>query len=137
MITIKEIDYNEVLKIRKESLYPDQDLEFVKLPDDHLGIHLGAFDGDELGAVLSIFMDKNRSVQFRKLGTLPLLQGKGYATSLMNWLLDYAQDVKLSRLWCNSRNEVIDFYKKFGFAPTSQTMTKNGIDYTVVEKTFL
>lgn len=132
-ITVTEANYNDVLKLRQEVMYPDKDIDFVKLPDDNKGIHMGLFEDGELMAVVSIFMGENRSVQFRKLATRKEMQGKGYGSILLKWLVDYANDVKLTRLWGNARIEVLDFYKKAGFATTEEKFSRDGHDYVIVE----
>lgn len=132
-ITVTEANYNDVLKLRQEVMYPDKDIDFVKLPDDDKGIHMGLFEAGELMAVVSIFMGENRSVQFRKLATRKEMQGKGYGSILLKWLVDYANDVKLGRLWGNARIEVLDFYKKAGFTATEEKFSRDGHDYVIVE----
>lgn len=134
-MTITEADYNDVLAIRQEVMYPDKDIDFVKLPDDERGLHIGVFEENKLVSVMSIFME-GRDVQFRKLATRNDLQNKGYATALMKWLIDYAKDVKLNRLWCNSRIEAKGFYSKFGYKETDNTFSKDGYDFIVMEKLF-
>ncbi|WP_165020788.1 GNAT family N-acetyltransferase [Dysgonomonas sp. ZJ279] len=135
-MTITEAPYNNVLQLRQQVMYPDKDIDFVKLADDDKGLHIGVFVANELVSVMSIFMN-GRDVQFRKLATRNDMQNKGYASALMKWLIDYAKDVKLDRLWCNSRANAVDFYKRFGFEETDERFTKDGYDFVVVEKSFL
>mgnify|MGYP000903209569 CR=1 FL=1 len=132
---ISEAPYGEVLTIRQQVMYPDKDVDFVKLQDDDQAIHVGVYENNSLVSVMSIFLH-GRDVQFRKLATLNSMQQKGYASALMQWLIDYANDMKLERLWCNSRKEAIDFYKKFGYEETDKQFTKNGYDYIVMERIF-
>ncbi len=40
-MTVNEANYEDVLRIRQLALYPDKDIDFVKLPDDEQGIHMG------------------------------------------------------------------------------------------------
>lgn len=134
-MTITEVPYNDVLQLRQQVMYPDKDIDFVKLPDDDKGLHIGVFVAGEPVSVMSIFME-GREVQFRKLATRNDMRKKGYASALMKWLIDYAKDVKLDRLWCNSRVNAVDFYKKFGFEETDKRFTKDGYDFVIVEKTF-
>ncbi len=130
---ILEAPYNEVLRIRKEVMYPDKDIEYVKLPSDDIGLHMGTYVGDELVTVVSLFLE-GRDLQFRKLATRNEYQNKGYATELIKWILDYANDVKLNKVWCNSRIEKIAFYENFGFVKTDKTFNKNGYEYIIMEK---
>lgn len=135
-MTINEANYEDVLTIRQQALYPDKDIDFVKLEDDEQGIHMGVYDGGEVVAVVSIFMSADRSVQFRKLAVRPDKQRRGYGSSLVKWLADYAYDVKLSRLWCNARKEAAEFYKKRGMDMTDEKFEKNGHSYVIMEKVF-
>ncbi len=132
---ISEATYVDVLNMRKQVMYPDKDLDFVKLSDDDKGLHIGVFENNELVSVMSIFLN-GRAVQFRKLATRKDMQGKGYASALTQWLTDYANDLKFDRLWCNARSEVTEFYKKFGYEETTESFEKNGYNYVVMEKLF-
>lgn len=130
---ISEAPYTETLKLRQQVMYPDKDIEFVKLPDDDMGLHIGVYENEELVSVMSIFLH-GREVQFRKLATREDMQKKGYASALMKWLIDYANDMKFERLWCNSRVGATDFYSKFDYKETDVRFEKNGYDYVVMER---
>lgn len=132
---INEVPYTDILSLRREVMYPEKDIDFVKLPDDDKGLHVGVYENDELVSVMSIFLE-GRAVQFRKLATKQNVQGKGYASALMNWLIEYANDMKFERLWCNSRIDAIGFYNKFGYKETDIRFSKNGYDYVVMERLF-
>ena len=133
---ISEAPYQDVLIMRQQVMYPDQDIEFVKLPDDGLGLHIGVYENEELMSVMSVFLH-GREVQFRKLATRTDMQGKGYASALMQWLIDYANDMKFDRLWCNARTGATDFYKKFSYIETDNHFSQNGYDYVVMERKFI
>ena len=135
-MTINEANYQDVLKLRHSVMYPDKDIDYVKLDNDDMGIHMGVYEAGELMTVVSIFMDKDRNVQFRKLATRTDMQGKGYASAMINWLIDYANDVKLNGLWCNARKEATGFYEKFGFEETDKTFSKDGYDFVVMQRKF-
>lgn len=132
---ISEVPYNDVLLMRQQVMYPDKDTDFVKLSDDDRGLHIGVYENDILVSVMSIFLH-GREVQFRKLATRADVQGKGYASALMQWLTDYANDMKFDRLWCNARTNATGFYRKFGYEETDEHFTKNGYDYVLMEKKF-
>lgn len=132
---ITETPYQDVLNMRRQVMYPGKDTEFVKLPDDEQGLHIGAYENGELISVMSIFLH-GRDVQFRKLATRNDMQGKGFASALMQWLIDYANDMKLNRLWCNARTNATDFYKKFGYEETDKHFSQNGYEYIVMERKF-
>lgn len=132
---ITEVPYHDVLTMRQQVMYPDKDTEFVKLSDDDRALHIGVYEKDELVSVMSIFLH-GRDVQFRKLATRNDMQGKGFASALMQWLIDYANDMKLNRLWCNARINATGFYPKFGYEETDERFSKNGYEYVVMERKF-
>lgn len=132
---ISEAPYNEVLNIRQKVMYPDKDINFVKLDEDNLGLHIGVYENEELVSVMSVFLH-GRELQFRKLATRTDMQGKGYASALMQWLIDYANDMKFERIWCNARANAIGFYKKFGYTETDERFSKNGYEYIIIERKF-
>lgn len=133
---IQEAPYNEVLKIRHEVMYPEKDIEYVKLPQDHLGLHMGYYSDGKLMSVVSLFLE-NRDLQFRKLATIESKQNKGFASEIIKWILDYAKDVKLNKVWCNARINSAPFYEKFGFVKTNNIFSKDGYDYVIMEKSNL
>lgn len=129
---IEEIEYNKVLQLRQEVMYPQEDINFVKLENDSDGIHVGIYKDEMLASVVSIFLE-GRDVQFRKLATLEAYQNKGYASALLKWILAYAKEMKLNRVWANSRVNIYPFYEKLGFKKTGETFSKNGYDYLIIE----
>lgn len=130
---ISEAPYTDVLHMRQQVMYPDQDIDFVKLPDDDRGLHIGVYENEVLVSVMSVFLHE-RTLQFRKLATYADMQRKGYASALMQWLINYANDMKFDKIWCNARSEATAFYKKFGYKETDNLFQKNGFDYTIMER---
>ncbi|HCO66623.1 MAG TPA: GNAT family N-acetyltransferase [Dysgonomonas sp.] len=129
---INEVPYEQVLEIRRKAMYPDKDKEFVKLADDERGIHMGYYVDGLPVSVFSLFL-KDGELQFRKFATLPEHQNNGYGTKLMEWLLDYAKDMKFARVWCNARVNKTEFYTRFGFVETDEKFEKNGYEYVIME----
>ncbi|MDR2955110.1 MAG: GNAT family N-acetyltransferase [Prevotella sp.] len=133
---INEVPYQDVLRLRQEVMYPDKDIDFVKLDDDNMGLHIGVYENQQLVSVMSIFLHNGKEIQFRKLATLKEMQGRGYASALMQWLIAYANDMKFERLWCNARVGATDFYKKFDYKETDNRFSNNGYEYIVMERCF-
>ena len=129
---IEEIDYNEILEVRHAVLYPNMDIAYAKVDNDHLGIHVGIKEAGNAVAVVSIFLD-GRNIQFRKLATLPSYQGKGYGSTLIKWIINYAKEMKFDKIWGNARLDALPFYQKLDFKNTEKEFSRNGIDYTIVE----
>ena len=132
---INEVPYADVLDIRHKVMYPDKDKDYVILSDDDKGLHIGYYKEGILVSVLSLFLN-NRELQFRKFATLPEYQGQGYGSELVKWVLDYAKDMQFDRVWCNSRIEKTDFYKKFDFVETDEIFEKDGRKFIILERKF-
>ncbi len=132
-LQIKETELRKVWKLRYEVMYPEKDIEYVKLAEDEKGVHLGVYAESELVSVISLFIEKD-SLQFRKFATLAGEQGKGYGTMLLNEVIDYGKRNDVKKIWCNSRIEKTEFYEKFGFKKTNKKYKKNGREFIIVEK---
>lgn len=129
---IKEIKQEDTWKIRHLVMWPDQSMDFVKLPDDGMGLHYGLFNENELTSVVSCFIS-NGEMQFRKLVTLTHQQGNGYGTALLNHIISIANEKRIKRIWCNARVNKKAFYEKFGLTDTGKRFTKEGVDFTIME----
>ena len=132
VIMIDEVSYTEILSIRQQVMYPDKEKEFSILDNDNKGLHIGYYLEGKLVSAVSLFLE-DRELQFRKFATLTEYQNMGYGTKIMEWILDYANDMQLSKVWCNARINKTEFYKKFGFVETNQTFSKNNLEYVIME----
>ncbi|HEY0898470.1 MAG TPA: GNAT family N-acetyltransferase [Sphingobacteriaceae bacterium] len=132
MASIEQIAPYNTWAIRHKVLYPDQPFDLVRLEEDETGMHFGLFDNNKLVTVISTFR-KGDEMQFRKFATLPEYQGKGYGTSMMNYIMNFAREEDLSRVWCSARVTAETFYARFGFSRMGEHFSKNGIDYVIME----
>ncbi|MDN5202270.1 GNAT family N-acetyltransferase [Fulvivirgaceae bacterium BMA10] len=132
---IKEIKAEDTWKLRREVMWPNENLDYVRLVEDDQGIHFGLTDHDKLISVVSLFI-KDNSAQFRKFATAKGEQGKGYGTILLRFVMDKVQDLNIDRIWCNAREERSVFYEKFGMKETNQRFVKGGLKYVIMEKNF-
>ena len=133
MIRIAEISAEEAWPLRQEVMWPEYPIDFVKLSNDQDGIHFGFFHEQQLVSVVSAFMDGD-SCQFRKLATRIGSQGNGFASRLIERVIEYSQANQVRRLWCNARSDKTIFYKKFGLVETDSTFEKAGRRYVIMEK---
>jgi GNAT superfamily N-acetyltransferase len=134
MIAIKPIEAKQAWPIRHKVMYPEMEIDDVKLPKDSEGQHFGLFDGDQLISVVSFFTEDD-SAQFRKFATLEEMQGQGYGAKLLEFIIDFAKSAGMKKLWCNARQSAVGFYKKFGFTETPRTFHQDGHDFVIIEKT--
>jgi phosphoribosylformimino-5-aminoimidazole carboxamide ribotide isomerase len=130
---IKPVSLTDVWAMRQCVMYPQENLDFVKLEEDNVGLHWGVYTRNGLVSVISVFEQRN-TVQFRKFATLAHEQGKGYGTALLQYVLDWAKRKGKQSIWCNARLSATGIYKKFGMQATGQTWQKYGLDFIKMEK---
>ena len=130
---IREISAEETWELRQSVMWPDKNIDYVKLKEDRTGKHYGLFLGDMLVSVISIF-EKNKEVQFRKFATLIELQGRGCGTLLLNYVLEQVVKWGVEKIWCNARKSKANFYEGFGFYAIEDAETKDGIEYVKMMK---
>ena len=133
MYSIEQIRHEVTWPLRHEVMYPDMDLESVKLPDDDQGIHFGLFDHNRLISIISTFKTGDE-MQFRKFATLNEFQGQGYGAKLFDYVLEFAKSEDIKRIWMNARVNVSAFYERYGFIKTEKTYFKDGYDFVIMEK---
>ncbi len=132
MNDIEQITQELTWKLRQKELYPDLPIDAIKLPEDDLGTHLGLFYQNKLATVVSLFEKEDR-LQFRKLATDSKYQRLGLGTKMINYVINYAKEKQLQKVWCNARVSATLFYKKLGFTETGELFSKGGIDYIIME----
>ncbi|MCL6259312.1 GNAT family N-acetyltransferase [Aquiflexum sp. TKW24L] len=134
-MTIKEVSLDQILPIRQQVMWPDKHIDFVRVSEDEQGIHFGLFAEGNLISVVSVFIH-GQEAQFRKFATLEQYQGKGYGSRLLQYIFDFLEEKKVSRIWCNARISKAGFYQKFGMNTTAAAFEKEGMEYVVMERVF-
>ena len=133
MVHIEQITQELTRKIRQAELNPELPLSAIKLAEDDLGTHLGLFYNNQLITVVSLFQYGNE-LQFRKFATIKTYQKMGFGSQMMAYILDYATQQQIQKVWCNARSTATNFYEKFGFSATPEIFSKNSINYIVMQK---
>lgn len=133
MISIEQIRPEHTWQLRRDVLYPGMMKHEMEMPEDVDGIHFGAFMDNRLAGVVSLFQN-GTSYQFRKLAVDTTMQKAGIGSSLLTYIIKYAEENGGIRIWCNARTDATGFYLKLGFAETGKMFSKNGIDYVTMEK---
>lgn len=128
---IKAIKASDTWQIRHQVMWPDQPFEFVQLEEDDLGFHFGVFEEGKLVSIVSCFID-GKEMQFRKLATLEEYQGRGIASYLLKYILEFAKSKDLQKVWCNARSNKKSFYEKIGLIDTHKTFVKAGQEFTIM-----
>lgn len=132
---ITNINFQSTWPIRHKVMWPNKPLDYIKIEGDEGALHYGVVVGEELVSIVSLYIDGTEA-QFIKLATLPKAQGKGYATLLINHLIQVAKEQGAIRLWCNARKGKTHFYRRFGMRCTDEEFSKGEQDYVVMELDF-
>lgn len=131
-VCIQPVSLDLVWSIRRQVMWPDRDVDFVRVKGDSDAVHLGLYLKEKLVTVISIFTD-GKEAQFRKFATLEAYQGKGYGTLLLHLVMCELRENGYSRIWCNARKAKTGFYERFGLVCTPETFAKGGLEYVVME----
>ncbi len=125
---VKSIDYKMTYDIRHQVMWPNRELDYIKLDCDPEGDHYGFYVENTLVSVISVFKTP-QGYQFRKFATLQAYQGQGIGSKLLKYVIDRYSDI-----WCNARIEKTDFYKKFGLMETESTFIRGGKEYVIMKR---
>lgn len=128
-VVIQSIEPAQTYALRHAVLWPEKPLAYVQLPDDESGQHFGAFEDATVVAVISLFVSANGIARFRKFATAPAWRGKGRGSALLRHVMAVALAQGARVLWCDSRQEAIPFYRRFGFVPEGSVFYKGSIAY--------
>ena len=113
----------ETRPLRHRILRPNQTPEACVYPeDDHPATrHFGCLGEGRLVGVASIFNqapedepDQN-AWRIRGMAVIETERGRDLGMALLQACIDYAHNMKGSRIWCNARVTVSGFYAKSGF----------------------
>ena len=133
-IIIQAITAAQTYDLRHRVLWPDQPLDYVKLPDDDAGQHFGAFEAGQLVAVISLFVNPGGEARFRKFATEPARQGRGIGTALLRHTIAAAVAQGAQALWCDARQQTLAFYARFGLRPAGDVFYKGPIPYVRLQR---
>lgn len=120
---VRPISASETRTIRHRVLRPGQPFGQTAYPrDEHPEtLHLGAFDGDRLVGVASIYREARAdrpdrsSWRMRGLATEPDMRGRGFGTALIEASVAHVASGGGGELWCNARMVAVPFYEAAGF----------------------
>jgi len=136
MVQIEQIAPIVTRRLRQQVLYPHLPIEQMLLPEDEQGYHFGLYLENRLIGVLSLFMDRlNHSAQLRKFAIEKTYQCKGYGSSLLQYVSNFARQEQIQTVWCNARVEAKTFYIRNRFKQSGAIFNKNGIFYVRMKKT--
>lgn len=133
MLSIEQIRPQLTWRLRRDILYPDQQLHNMEMEEDDQGYHFGAFEDNKLVGVVSLFKHAD-DWQFRKLAVIADGQGKGIGTQIIAYITGFVEREHGRKLWCHARLSATGFYTKLGYSKVGDEFQKNGIDYIRMER---
>ncbi len=126
----------EIRPLRHRVLRPGQTFEETSYPGDDLPdtVHLGAFDGDRLVGIASLYREGRDEPGWRLRGmaTDAAVRGAGFGAALLAACIDHVAAAGGGELWCNARMSAVGFYRRAGFEVLSEEFDVPGIGAHVV-----
>ncbi|MEO0580875.1 MAG: GNAT family N-acetyltransferase [Bacteroidota bacterium] len=132
-IIIQQIAYTDTWPIRHRVMWPEKPMDYIQLAQDPKGWHYGLFVETRLVSVISLFFEHGVA-QFRKFATEKDVQGKGYGSQLLTYVIKEAEKAGAKKIWCNARVERVGFYEHFGLQRTDEIFYRGKQAYVVMER---
>jgi len=127
MVEIRRIGIEDSIPIRHIVLWPDEPIEFCRVPEDDKGEHFGGFVAGNLVCVASLFDDGMGGMRLRKFATLAAMQGQGIGTAMLRHLIAQLRERGVRRFWCDARCSVTAFYERFGMRADAPPTQRKGV----------
>lgn len=83
---IRTISWQQTMPLRHKVLWPNKPPEFCHVEGDESALHFGAFIGDKLVSVASIYISSNQA-RLRKFATDLVYQKQGVGSSLLKHII--------------------------------------------------
>jgi predicted GNAT family N-acyltransferase len=135
-ILIRQVAGDDIRPLRHRVLRPGQTFEETVYPGDDLPdtVHLGAFDGDRLVGIASLYREgrDGDGWRLRGMATDATVRGGGYGAALLGACISHVAASGGGELWCNARMAAVGFYRRVGFEVVSDEFEVEGIGPHVV-----
>ena len=134
---IRQVTAEDVRPLRHSVLRPGQAFEETVYPGDDAGLHLGAFDGDRLVGIASLYEEdrgggRAGGWRLRGMATDAGVRGAGFGAALLAGCVEAVAEAGGTELWCNARMAAVGFYRLAGFEVVSEEFDVPGIGAHVV-----
>ncbi len=135
--SIRPVTAEDIRPLRHRVLRPGQAFLATRYPGDDAGVHLGAFDGDRLVGIASLYQEDRAGGpaggwRLRGMATDPDVRGAGFGAALLAACLQHGAGAGGSEVWCNARMAAVGFYLRAGFVVVSEEFDVPGIGAHVV-----
>jgi predicted GNAT family N-acyltransferase len=134
---IRRVTAEEVRPLRHTVLRPSQPFQETLYPGDDTGVHLGAFDGERLVGIASLYEEDRAGGpaggwRLRGMATDAGVRGAGFGAALLTGCLEHVAAAGGTELWCNARLPAVGFYRRAGLEVVSDEFEVPGIGPHVV-----
>ena len=135
--SIRPVTAEDIRPLRHSVLRPGQAYLETRYPGDDAGVHFGAFDGDRLVGIASLYQEDRAGGpaggwRLRGMATDPGVRGAGFGAALLAACVEHVAGAGGSELWCNARMSAVGFYRRAGFEVVSEEFEVPGIGTHVV-----
>ncbi|MGH9224187.1 MAG: GNAT family N-acetyltransferase [Acidimicrobiales bacterium] len=133
-IDVRQVPAETTRPLRMAVLRPGQppDTALYAGDDAVASAHFGAFDGDEVVGVASLYAEDRDGGpapgwRLRGMATAPSHRGLGVGRRILNACVDFAATEGGAELWCNARLVAERFYQRAGFEIVSDEFDIAGL----------
>jgi GNAT superfamily N-acetyltransferase len=126
-VVARRAELAEIFQLRWDVLRPGRAIEAARFPGDLAPetIHVGAFDGARniaCATATRVAWEGRPAWQLRGMGVAADWQKRGVGQLLLEELLELlrAAALEVSLIWCNAREEAVEFYQKQGWRVASE-----------------
>ena len=135
--SIRPVTAEDIRPLRHRVLRPGQAFLETRYPGDDAGVHLGAFAGDRLVGIASLYQEDRAGGpaggwRLRGMATDPDVRGAGFGAALLAACMEHVGAAGGSEVWCNARMSAVGFYVRAGFEVVSEEFDVPGIGAHVV-----
>jgi ribosomal protein S18 acetylase RimI-like enzyme len=129
---IRRVTAEDIRPLRHSVLRPGQAFLETRYPGDDAGLHFGAFDGDRLVGIASLYEEGRADGpaggwRLRGMATDPDVRGAGYGAALLAACVEEVAGAGGTEVWCNARMAAVGFYRRAGFEVLSEEFDVPGI----------
>ena len=129
-IKFKRVTSSNIKKLRQKNLYRDFPNSLTDYKEDNYPNtkHYAILKNENVVSALTIIertTNKKKSAQLRGMFTVQKELKKGYGSLLIDKVSLKLKKENINLIWCNSRINVIDFYKKNKFKEIGKTFSIN------------
>jgi ribosomal protein S18 acetylase RimI-like enzyme len=125
---IRVISWEQTIPLRQSVLWPSKPETFCYVDGDVDGVHYGAFIGEALVCVASIYLTSNKA-RLRKFATDAKYQHQGIGSRMLVHIIQSLKNSPVDIFWCDARESAVEFYRRFGMNKCNERFYKAGEPY--------